>query len=264
MSDLPPLKYSRPGTLAEVLTALQSRAACIYAGGTDLLVALNQRQAWVRSVRTLVDIKDLAEAKGITDLGAELRIGSLTTAEQLAGSSHVRRYARVLAEAAEQTSAPLLRARGTVGGNLATPHPAGDMTTALLALDATVELAEPSGLIRDVPVADLVSRRSGRSTRRTLIVAIRVPKCRRSAFEKLGVRRTFSRSLVAVAVVLHPDGVRVAIGGMGERPFLARKTSAALEAGDVLTAALYGGTLAARLRLAEVLIERARARAARS
>ena len=42
---------------------------------------------------------------------------------------------------------------GTVGGNLFTPPPGGDVATALLALDARVVLAGPRGP-RDVPLAD--------------------------------------------------------------------------------------------------------------
>lgn len=275
MSDLPPLAYCRPDSLASVLEALERRGACLYAGGTDLLVALSQRREWVRSVRELVDIKNLVEAQGITDLGPVLRIGSLTTAAQLAASRPVRRYARALAEAAEETSAPLLRARGTVGGNLATPHPAGDVTTALLALNATVELAAPRSALRLASVEHLLrhfsAHRAARPIGKKLIVAIHVPKCRQSAFEKFGTRRAFSRSVIAVAVAIHAQGTSVAIGGIGERPFLATNLSTDVDARAALTRALGADArsandpdyLTSRLLLAEALIARAHARACR-
>ncbi|MBL0172136.1 MAG: FAD binding domain-containing protein [Gemmatimonadaceae bacterium] len=63
MSDLPILSYCRPGSVEGVLHALQRRGARIYAGGTDLLVALRQRHASVRTVRVLVDIKGVGDAR---------------------------------------------------------------------------------------------------------------------------------------------------------------------------------------------------------
>lgn len=265
MSDLPPLAYSRPTTLAALRSALKRRGACIYAGGTDLLVALQRRDAAVRAVRELVDIKGITQARGITDLGSQLRIGSLTTAAELAASRLVGRFAPALAEAAALTSAPQLRRRGTLGGNLATPHPAGDVATALLALGATVEVALPSGATRSVPVEAVLRRAPGRS----LYVTVRVPKCRTSAFAKIGARPAFSRALVSVAVAHLPDGVRVALGGLAERPFLARQTAGALDAGGDPAAAILAdldrsantGMSAARLRQAAVLVARVAARA---
>ena len=130
MSDLPDLAYVRPRHLGAARAALARPGAHVYAGGTDLLVALHERRPWARFVRTLVDVKALAPARGIVARGNTVRIGALVTAAELAASPLVRRAAPVLAEAARLTSSPALRRRGTVGGNLATPHPAGDVATA--------------------------------------------------------------------------------------------------------------------------------------
>jgi CO/xanthine dehydrogenase FAD-binding subunit len=274
MSDLPILSYCRPGSVEEVLHALQRRGARIYAGGTDLLVALRQRHLSVRTVRVLVDIKGVGEASGITDIGAEIRIGSLTTATELLANPVAKRHARALVEAAAETSAPQLRARGTVGGNLSSLHPAADMTTALLALGASVELvtASPGATIRLLPLAELLARRGARPNGRTFIVAVRVPKCGHSAFEKLGTRHAFSRSVVAVAVAIR-DGLHcVSIGGIGARPFIAGRVSTSLDARAAITSALetdcrvvvIPGNTNAHCDLAEALIDRARRRASRS
>ena len=241
MTHLPVLGYSRPTTLNQALAALRRPGACIYAGGTDLLVALQHREPWTAWVRELVDIKDLETAHGITEETDGLRIGALVTAAQLATSTHVRRRVPALAESAAATSAPLLRARGTVGGNLVTPHPAGDVATALLALDASVELVGSRGGVRCVPIERLLSAPALTANGRQLILAVHVRTRAASAFEKLAHRHVFARSLLAVAVAYTSTSVRVALGGVSERPVLVRLNAEAV-AGKRLEQALVKGS----------------------
>ena len=198
------------------MSHLAREGASTYAGGTDLLVALRHRATWVADVRHLVDIKGVHEAAGITRLGDSLRIGALTTASALATSAIVRRHARVLAMAAAQTSAPVLRNRGTVGGNVVTPHPAGDVTTALLALGATAEL---SGRQEQVPVSSLISGAFKLSSG-TFLLAFHVPVAAQSWYERLAPRLAFSRATRAVAVVIRSSGIVAAAGGVADRPTL--------------------------------------------
>lgn len=265
MSDLPELSYCRPRDLDEALAALARRGARIYAGGTDLLVALSARRAWTRAVRELVDIKRLKALDGIVDVGDSLRIGAAVTAAALAASRLARRATPALAEAAAATSSPALRRRGTVGGNIVTPHPAGDVATALLALGASVEIADEDGC-REIPLAELMPPQARAWPRKQLVVAVKVPKSPSSVFVKLGSRAAFSRSVVAVAVSITDDGVRVALGGMHARPFLAERTAAALAAGGAVRAALRAearppadGLASAehRVQLGEALLDRA-------
>ena len=273
MSDLPALRYSRPRRLTEALTALARPGACVYAGGTDLLVALAERRPWVRFVREVVDIKALDDARGITRVDGALRqgalrIGALVTADELMTHAGVRRHAPVLADAASQTAAPALRRRGTVGGNLVTPHPAGDVTTALVALGAVVEVAD-GRRVRVLPIVELLASQAETWPRQRLILAVRVPRAPRSAFEKLAARGTFGRAFVAVAVVVHGRRVQVALGGVGMRPCLAPATAAALWQGGDVAQALAADCEATgeacasahRLRMAAVLVTRAFERA---
>ena len=242
--------------------------ACIYAGGTDVLVALAERRPWARFVREIVDIKEIPEAKGVTDLGNHLRVGALVTAAELSSDRLVRRHARVLAEAAEQTSAPALRQRGTVGGNVSTPHPAGDMATALLALDTTVEVADRR-TTRAIPLIDFMRVQAKQWPRQQLILAFTIRKCSSSAFEKMGSRLAFSRSLVAVGVATVGNTLHVALGGLHDRPFMSAAVAVAVARGTSLDTALAADctppsdTLASdryRLRLAATLVRRAAAR----
>ena len=93
MSDLPELSYCRPRDLDEALAALARPGTRIYAGGTDLLVALTARRRWTGTVRELVDIKRLDATHGIVDVGDSLRIGAAVTAAALANSNPTTRSA---------------------------------------------------------------------------------------------------------------------------------------------------------------------------
>jgi CO/xanthine dehydrogenase FAD-binding subunit len=59
----------------------------------------------------------------------------------------------MLREAARNTASWSIRNMGTVGGNLFTPPPGGDVAVALLALDASVVLASARGQ-RVLPIAE--------------------------------------------------------------------------------------------------------------
>lgn len=234
-----PVKYTRAESLEQALAALERPGARCYAGGTDLLVALHQKASWTSGIRELIDIKGLAVAAGVHDRGTRIRIGALVTAAELERNPLVVQFASAVAEAASRTSAPMLRARGTVGGNLVTPHGAPDIATALLALGATAILATRAASTVDMPVESLldVSRSvspAGNSVPNAVIVAVEIPKGANSAFEKIGTRRAFSRATVAVALAVRAGRHRLVVSGIAERPFLAVATAAALNDGAEL------------------------------
>jgi CO/xanthine dehydrogenase FAD-binding subunit len=226
--ELPDLEYSKPRTLREALDDLGRPDSCVYAGGTDLLIALSSRAPWTAGVRRLVDIKGLPEAHGIVDVEDDLRIGALVTSAEVAGSDLVRREAPALAEAAAATAAPALRRRGTVGGNIATPHSTGDVTIALLALDARVASIEIPGSARidELPLASILSSRDGTGSSR-LLLSVTVAKQPRSAFAKFSGRLGFGRPLLSAGVAVAGEQIRVALGGLGQRPFHAVEGSLA-------------------------------------
>jgi carbon-monoxide dehydrogenase medium subunit len=271
MSNLPKLAYCRPRHADKALDALARPSACIYAGGTDLLVALTARQARVRSIRELVDIKSLEEAKGISEKNGRLRVGALVTAAELASDDLIRREAPVLAEAAWLTSSPALRRRGTVGGNITTPRSAADVATALLALDATVEWLDRRG-VHESPLSEFMAAQMEKWPTARMALAVTFPKSPRSAFEKMGRRVGFSTSIVAVALAVVEDGVSLALGGMSERPVLSKEIAGAVTRGGAIGPALSHecrppadglATSAYRSRIAATLIERALERTGR-
>ena len=111
-------KYERAETFAEAGELLkQNENACVLAGGTDLLGTL-KTEILCENPAMLVDLKRIPNAKGIKDEDGGLSIGALTTLTEMEESDVVKEKAPMLAEAAHSIASPLIRNKGTVGGNL--------------------------------------------------------------------------------------------------------------------------------------------------
>lgn len=146
-----PFDYHRPDTLAEALELLGSvDGARPLAGGQSLLPTMKMRMA---SPAALVDLGRIAELSGVERDGETLRIGATTRYADVAASDAVREGCPLLVECIEQIGDAQVRNVGTVGGAVAHMDPAADLPTALMALDAGIEVAGPGGE-RTVPAGE--------------------------------------------------------------------------------------------------------------
>jgi aerobic carbon-monoxide dehydrogenase medium subunit len=140
----PPLRYSRPGSLAEALAILASLGenGKVLAGGQSLVPLLSMRLA---APEHLVDINRLAELGYVRVEDGQVRVGALA------------RHAEVLADPAAAAAQPLLakalrfvahaaiRNRGTTVGSIVHADPAGEMPAVLAVLDGAVRVAHQGG-----------------------------------------------------------------------------------------------------------------------
>jgi 4-hydroxybenzoyl-CoA reductase subunit beta len=277
MDALPQFDLVRPRTVAELVAARaahpQSR---LLGGGTDLMV--NIRRGIV-APPVLIDVNGVGELHQIRADAHALEIGASVTLSEVATHPGVMQHYPLVAQAAGHIAGPTQRNMGTVGGNLALDtrcifynqsewwrtanrhclkttgemcHVApksrgvcfatfsGDLAPALLALDAEIDLAGPSGTRtlpldalyigyarQDEPVTEtrgdgkyFLSLRSGE-----FITAARAKNIRelRSAYDKIRIRRSIEYPVTGVAVALRRDGdkladLRVAFTGTNPRP----------------------------------------------
>ena len=136
-------EYSKAGSVAEAIQILQGDPeAKIIAGGHSLIPLMKLRLARPSRV---VDIGGIAGLRGISVSGGSIRIGALTTHQDVASSAEVQANCGILAEAAGGIGDPAVRNRGTIGGNVSHADPASDYPTVLTALGASFELQGPSG-----------------------------------------------------------------------------------------------------------------------
>ena len=188
--SLPQFKLLRPQTLEEAtsLLAKHNNHVRIVAGGTDLIPSMRQD---LFEPEYVLDIRRIAELKGIREQGSGVEIGALTSLTTIEHSDLLRRRYPVLTEAAATVASPLLRNMGTIGGNICLDtrclwynqsltwrkgcgfcikkdgdlcHVApggtrcwaafsGDTPPALLCLNAEIEIASASGL-RRIPLPE--------------------------------------------------------------------------------------------------------------
>jgi CO/xanthine dehydrogenase FAD-binding subunit len=205
-----------PRSAAEALSSLaRARDALVIGGGT---LVMPKVQAGTSGLGALVSLAKCKLDK-IAIKGDKVTIGAATT---LAAIGEERGLA-FLHAAIESVGSPTLRNLATIGGNLFTEQPYGDIAVCLLALDAEVRLAE-----RTAPVEDILER--GAPGELVTAVSFRVPEAGAWFYTKAMRRRMNSASIVTVAAVVDGDGARIALGGAGARPVRARAAEAALGA----------------------------------
>jgi len=114
--SLPQFKLLRPRTLDDARSLLaKHHNVRIVAGGTDLIPSMRQK---LFEPQYVLDIRNIAELKGIRQQGSGVEIGALTSLTTIEHSDVLRRRYPVLTEAAATVASPLLRNMGTIGGNI--------------------------------------------------------------------------------------------------------------------------------------------------
>jgi xanthine dehydrogenase YagS FAD-binding subunit len=112
-----PFAYANPTKLAEAVALLGNEwgETEILAGGTDLLALMKDN---VAAPKRLVNIKNVAEIRGIRVEKGTFRIGASVTLEILLAHPLLGKAYTGLAEAARGVASPQIRNMGTVGGDL--------------------------------------------------------------------------------------------------------------------------------------------------
>jgi xanthine dehydrogenase YagS FAD-binding subunit len=87
----------------------------VLAGGTDLLALMKDD---VVHPKRLVNIKQIAELRGISQQGNAYRIGALTTLGEMAENADLRTHFPVLHDALWEAASEQIRNVATIGGNL--------------------------------------------------------------------------------------------------------------------------------------------------
>jgi CO/xanthine dehydrogenase FAD-binding subunit len=215
--------YFLPRSLPEALDLLETHgsALLVMAGGTVAVPLINEGISLPEAVMglRLAGLDELEHADGT------LRIGATATLTQLLNQDAVP----MLREAARSTASWSIRNMGSVGGNLFTPPPGGDVAVALLALDASVTLAGAGGK-RVLPLADFYTGfLTNRLAADELLVELRVPvQSGPTAYIKFGRKHANTPAVVTVAVRLALDegrvvDARIALGAVGPHPIRARQ-----------------------------------------
>lgn len=207
-------------SLDDALRALADHPdAMILAGGTDLLVALNEGHRTLPGNSTVISVDRAAELRSWTvdHRRGHVTIGAAVTYSELLAEP-LASLIPALAEAARTVGSPQIRNAGTLGGNLGTCSPAGDGLPVLAALEATVHLASSSGT-REVPVGEfMVGVKRTALQPGELITAVSIPLVEGwQGYAKVGVRNAMVIATASAALVADTAArrVRIALGSVG-------------------------------------------------
>jgi carbon-monoxide dehydrogenase medium subunit len=230
--------YVAPSTVDDAVGVLAQHgaAACVLAGGTDIIIQERERR---RRVGMMVDVKKIAELREITHTGdGGLRIGAAAPCAQIYRDAEIRRRFPALIESASLIGGIQIQSRASLGGNLCNSSPAADSIPTLIVLGATCEIAGSGGR-RTVPVESFCTG-PGQNVLKPgeLLVALIFPAPAAhsgAAFERFIPRNEMDIAVAnaAASVTLSADGsrfesARVAVGAVAPTPLLVAGAAEAL------------------------------------
>ncbi|HVW48229.1 MAG TPA: xanthine dehydrogenase family protein subunit M [Solirubrobacterales bacterium] len=230
-----PFEYLRPESVAEAVATLDlyGGMARVLAGGQSLVPMLGMR---LMKPSAVVDINGLAEELGrIETRGSETTIGALVRYSDAETSPVISERLPLLTTAIRHIGDRQVRNRGTLGGAVAQSDPTGEVALVALTLGATIVVVGPAGE-REVPAEEFfVGSYANVLAAEEMITGLRfgVVPARCAFFERGRKHNDFAVLSLAIAATPEPDGtwhdVRVGMGGVNDRPVLARATMARLE-----------------------------------
>jgi carbon-monoxide dehydrogenase medium subunit len=233
---LRPFRVFEPESVEDACAFLAEAGsdAAVYAGGTELLLAMKEN---LLAPEYLVDVKRIGLGGVSTDAATgELRLGATATHREIEtwAESNGDPW-QALAEVERGVANVRVRNQGTIGGNLCFGEPHADPGTLLCAWDATVELADATRRRRLGIESFLLDEFSTALEENEVMTAILVPPRplrSGSAYVRFGFleRPTLG---VAALVALEEDGetvaeARIAVGAVGPRPERAEAAELAL------------------------------------
>jgi carbon-monoxide dehydrogenase medium subunit len=226
--------YHAPRSVADAVKLLGQLGpeAKLLAGGHSLLPMMKLRFA---EPGHLVDLGRIAELRGISESGKEIRIGAMTTEHDVINSKLLAEKVPLLVEGARWIADPQVRYKGTVGGDISHGDPANDQPALMIALDASFVLTGPKG--ERVVKADgyFLGLYSTQLAEDEILTQIRIPVPPAGSgwsYQKLK-RKTGDFATAATAVMLQMKGknvakVAIALTNAGSTVLKAREAEASL------------------------------------
>jgi carbon-monoxide dehydrogenase medium subunit len=216
--------YHYPERVDEACALLASREEpMVYGGGTAIQILLKQGLLFPSD---LIDIAGVAGLADLTETPTGLRAGPMVSIRRMETDPLVRRIAPLAAQVYGHVANPRVRNTASVGGGIAHGDYRLDPPTALLVLDAQVEITSTTGQ-RRVPAREFFIDLQQTALRRgEMVTAIEIPRQPKSAgawFAKLTSlsRNDWPCASACVLVVDTPGDrrqVRLGLGALAHIP----------------------------------------------
>jgi CO/xanthine dehydrogenase FAD-binding subunit len=190
--------------------------ADVISGGTDFMVEVNlhgRRPETVISLRRVAELREWSyrPTRSLVTIGAGLPYAEMEHGE-------IARLVPALAQAARTVGSPQIRAAGTIGGNLGTCSPAGDILPVIAALDATIHVISAHGM-RDVSWNDfMLGVKRNALLSGEIVHSVSMPVIDGwQGYAKVGTRNAMVISTASACLVRDADEgmVTIALGAVG-------------------------------------------------
>ena len=218
--------YFVPETIEEVVEVLAEygKELEVLAGGTDLLVDYYEH---LYEVNCWLDLRDISELHNIEIKDGQMEIGAMVTHGELVESKEINKHFPLISQAAVEVGSPQIRSRGTIGGNIVTASPAGDLLPPLLAYQAELELVDKKGSKRIAVDDFFVAPKEKVLAPDQLLSKIIIPLPEnetRGSWIKIGKRKALAISTICLALVVELDqaeritDIRACLGAVAPTP----------------------------------------------
>jgi carbon-monoxide dehydrogenase medium subunit len=210
----PSFDYVAPKTLSEAVAALgQNENAKVLAGGQSLIPLMRFRLA---APTLLVDLNRVEGLSYVEEKDGWLKIGAMTRQSDVEFSDLVNTKYSLLSDTVKVLSDPVVRNRGTVGGNIANSDPVNDQPATMLAYGAEVVAVGPKGQ-RVIPISSFyLDLYQSALAADEILTEVRVPAPKpRSGGAYLKLERKvgdYATAAVAAQVELDTKGNFAAVG----------------------------------------------------
>ncbi len=217
-----------PGSLQELAVLVDGFNGDIsyIAGGTDYIVELEHDS----QPGLIIDLSSMDELNFIDMDSESVCIGAATPLSALVEQCELVATLPVLTQAAMQMGSVQIRNRATIGGNIASAVPGGDLLPVLKCLECQVEVLRRDSTVSSHSFEEVVTG-LGKTClgNGDMIKSIKIPlpygRNRISAFGKIGRRRelTIARLNLALIADYEPvanriDDIRIVAGAIGPVP----------------------------------------------
>lgn len=203
-----------PQNIAELCKTVKSNIKKPFrfgAGYTDLLMEIKKSEIKNLTIINLAQIND-TPFFGIKSSAKEFEIGAMVTASKLASDLEIGKQVPTLQQAAINLASTQIRNVATIGGNMCTASPSGDLICAAIALNATCEIMDENKKIRSISVHNFfMGVRKTALKKNEFLYRINIPKNKKTAtkihsgFIKIGTRKAMECSVVSLAYHLQID-----------------------------------------------------------
>jgi xanthine dehydrogenase small subunit len=226
--------YLYPRSLNDLKNLLSSKRNFVpLAGGTDWNL---ERADQDFSSHEILFLNGLPEITSIKKRAKTFEVGASVTLQ--AFENFCLTHYPSLSDTLNRFGSPQIRSAATIGGNLATSSPIGDLAPIFLALDASLQLLSKKGIRRVSIKQFFLGYRKNRLKPKEIIFKLELPKLKKSQklFSwKLSKRYDQDISTISLAGIVDMSKVNIikditlAAGGVAAVPIILKRTSQSLK-----------------------------------